>query len=198
MNYKDMVFNPIKDIDDADDLMPEGTEIGYTDEEHICYEFTKKAFEKGEVKDLILGNQVGDYDYRIMTPFYLSYDRIYTVEWDGYVYLEATDYDRLLDYGIYKYYEEKKDEKIISEVILALDKIFEEAVPFDVFSAFCFLYILANREFTDFDLGPEIYKKAGETINKIDWPKGFNDDFKFKGNYIEEKSGYNMGIIIKE
>ena len=196
MNYKDMVFNPIKDIDDADDLMPEGTEIGYIDEDQICYKFTKKAFEKGEVKDLILGNQVGDYDYRIIEKDF--YRMTPTVEWDGYVYVEATAFFYLIKYGIFPFYQETKDKKIITEIVSALESIFDEGIPFDIFSAFWFLYILADEEYSNFDLGQEVYKKAGEAINKIDWPKGFNEDFKFKGNHIEKFSGYNMGISVNE
>ena len=198
MNYKDMIFNPFDDIDDSDDLMPEGIQVDYLDKNKVCYNLTKKAFEKGEVKDLILGNQVGDHDYRIIAPDF--YRRPYTIEQDrGYIYVLPTDYFRLVKYGIHPFYKETQDERIISEIVSALDKIFEEGIPYDILSAFFFLRSLNNvGETLKLDLGPNIYKKGGEAINIIDWPFMIKNEFNLRKDGIKDDSGYDMGITIDE
>ena len=180
MSYKDMINKPIKSIVTAFKRMPEGTFVAYGDPDKICYAMTKKAYEKNEWKDLLLGNKTSDGDYRLYGPNFFQDAYAVKIVGAGFAYVEATDYWYLIEDGLFALYEDTKDEKIVDGIYKALEEIYDEAIPYDVFSATYFLYwfysyLEPGHSKMPFMIKTDILEKAKESIKNIEWPD--DEDF---------------------
>jgi hypothetical protein len=201
MSYKDMIYKPIKSIVNAFERMPNGTFVPYGDPDKICYAMTKKAYEKNEWKDLLLGNKTSDGDYRLYGPNFFQDAYAVKIVGAGFAYVEATEYFDLIERGLFPFYKDIKDEKIVEGVYKALEEIYEEGIPYDVFSAtyflHCFYFQLSPGHLEiPFMINTDILEKAKESIKRIEWPD--DEDFlhqleKFAFG-IKENTGHDMEL----
>ena len=140
-------------------------------------------------------------DYRLYGPEFYRDAYVVKIVGAGIAYIEATYYWYLIEDGLFALYEDTKDEKIVDGIYKALEEIYDEAIPYDVFSATYFLYrfysyLEPGHSKMPFMIKTDILKKAKESIKSIEWP----DDEDFLGELekfafmIKENTGHYMEL----
>ena len=162
-NIKKMVIRPTS-WKKIDLYFSEGTFTGtYEKLKTTCFDFTKQAFQKGEIKELLMGEK-GYRIYGFQEPFAVDTET-------GCAYCEPTSVWDVMNYGIYELYSQTKDEKIVHDLIAALEEMIS-GEPYDVFTALCYLhchsshYKNGNNPFT---IEKSIYKETGKALKGIKW-----------------------------
>jgi hypothetical protein len=162
-NIKRMVIRPTS-WEKIDLYFSGGTFTGtYEKLKSTCLEFSKQAFEKGEFKELLMGEK----DYRIY-----GFQEPFSVDTEtGCAYFEPTSVWDVMDYGICELYRQTKDEKIVTDFIAALDDMIK-GEPYDVFTALQYLHCHSSQcenGKNPFTIDKSIFKDAGNVIKEIKW-----------------------------
>ena len=162
-NIKRMVIRPAS-RKKIDLYFSEGTFIGTFEKlKSTCFEFTKQAFEKGELKELLMGEK-GYRIYGFQEPFSVDTET-------GCAYFEPTSVWDVMDYGICELYRQTKDEKIVIDLISAINEMIK-GEPYDVFTALQYLHCHSSQcenGKNSFTIDKSLYKDTGKIIKGIKW-----------------------------
>ena len=186
-NIKRMVLRPTTQKK-VDEYFSDGLSYwDYEEERKMCLQYTEEAYKKGEFKELLMGEK----DYRI----YIANEEYYIDTDTGYAYYAPTDMWGIMEYGIYKYYKQTNDEKIITDFVAAMEEMIN-GEAYDVFTALFYLFCISaksNIGIKAFNIGEEIYHKTGEKLKQFDYDDFVVTEIKRFTRIILKDEGIDIG-----
>ena len=186
-NIKRMVLRPTTQKK-VDEYFSDGLSYwDYEEERKMCLQYTEEAYKKGEFKELLMGEK----DYRI----YIANEEYYIDTDTGYAYYDPTDIWGIMEFGIYKYYKQTNDEKIVTDFVAAMEEMIN-GEAYDVFTALQYLFCYienTNIGVNDFKIGEEIFYKTGEKLKQFDYDDLVITDIKRIARIILKDAGIDIG-----